>query len=174
MLVIGKTIGGGIPVGAYAMSHEVAHRIDDEMTWEDADVGGIGGTLAGNALSMAAVRATLSDVLTPAAFEQMIPLGERWATGAEEAIGRHEGPWHVTRLGCRAEYHFMPIPPRTGAEQWAHADSELERFLHLWAMNRGVLMTPFHNMALMSPVTTAADVDRHTEVFREALAALFA
>ena len=80
----------------------------------------------------------------------------------------------MTRLGARAEYHFMADPPRTGAEQWANADPELERFLHLWALNRGILMTPFHNMALMSPATTAADVDRHTEVFAEAVEALFA
>jgi glutamate-1-semialdehyde 2,1-aminomutase len=173
MLVIGKTIGGGIPVGAYGMTADVAARIEQAMTWEDADVGGIGGTLAGYALSMAAVRATLGEVLTDEAFDRMIPLGERWAAGAARAIADHRAPWHVTRLGCRAEYHFMPMPPRTGAEQWAHADSELERFLHLWAMNRGVLMTPFHNMALMSPSTTAADVDRHTEVFDQALAALF-
>jgi glutamate-1-semialdehyde aminotransferase len=79
----------------------------------------------------------------------------------------------VTRLGARAEYHFMPRPPRTGAEQWANGDSELERFLHLWAMNRGVLMTPFHNMALMSPATTEADVDAHTAVFADAVDALF-
>ena len=79
----------------------------------------------------------------------------------------------MTRLGARAEYHFMPDPPRTGAEQWAHADPELERFLHLWAMNRRVLMTPFHNMALMSPATTDADVDRHTEAFGAAVEALF-
>ena len=173
MLVIGKTIGGGIPVGAYGMTDEVAERIDHVMTWEDSDVGGIGGTLAGYALSMAAVRATLGEVLTAEAFERMIPLAERWADGASEAIHRHGAPWHVTRLGCRAEYHFMPDPPRTGAQQWAHADTELERFLHLWAMNRGVLMTPFHNMALMSPSTTEEDVDRHTAVFEESLAALF-
>ena len=72
----------------------------------------------------------------------------------------------MTRLGARAEYHFMADPPRTGAEQWANTDPELERFLHLWAMNRRVLMTPFHNMALMSPATTEADVDRHTDVVR--------
>jgi glutamate-1-semialdehyde aminotransferase len=173
MLVIGKTIGGGIPVGAYGMSAETGRRIESQMTWEDADVGGIGGTLAGNALSMAAVRATLAEVLTDEAFDRMIPLGERWAKGASEAIVRHAAPWHVTRLGCRAEYHFMPDLPRTGSEQWAHADSELERFLHLWAMNRGVLMTPFHNMALMSPATVEADVDRHTAVFDEVLTALF-
>ena len=173
MLVIGKTIGGGIPVGAYGMTNDIARRIEQVMTWEESDVGGIGGTLAGYALSMAAVRATLGEVLTTDAFDRMIPLGERWANGAAEAIERHGAPWHVTRLGCRAEYHFMPDPPRTGAEQWAHADSELERFLHLWAMNRGVLMTPFHNMALMSPSTTTHDVDRHTEVFDQALRALF-
>jgi glutamate-1-semialdehyde 2,1-aminomutase len=173
MLVIGKTIGGGIPVGAYGMTNDIARRIEQVMTWEESDVGGIGGTLAGYALSMAAVRATLGEVLTSDAFDRMIPLGERWANAAAEAIERHGAPWHVTRLGCRAEYHFMADPPRTGAEQWAHADSELERFLHLWAMNRGVLMTPFHNMALMSPSTTTDDVDRHTEVFDEALKALF-
>jgi glutamate-1-semialdehyde aminotransferase len=173
MLVIGKTIGGGIPVGAYGMTDDIARGIDQVMTWEDSDVGGIGGTLAGYALSMAGVRATLGEVLTAEAFDRMIPLGQRWADGASDAISRHAAPWHVTRLGCRAEYHFMPNPPRTGAEQWAYADPEVERFLHLWAMNRGVLMTPFHNMALMSPSTTAADVDRHTAVFDEALAALF-
>jgi glutamate-1-semialdehyde 2,1-aminomutase len=82
-------------------------------------------------------------------------------------------PWHVTRLGARAEYHFLPEPPRTGSELNDAMDPELERFLHLWAMNRGVLMTPFHNMALMSPATTEADVDLHTAVFGEAVEALF-
>ena len=103
----------------------------------------------------------------------MLPLGERWAAGAEAVIRSRGVPWHVTRLGARAEYHFMPNRPRTGAEQAAHGDFELERFLHLWAMNRGVLMTPFHNMALMSPATTAADVDLHSSVFGEAVDALF-
>ena len=173
MLVIGKTIGGGIPVAAYGMSTEVADRTRAAAPWVDADVGGIGGTLAGYALSMAAARAALGEVLTAAAFERMVPLAARWERGAQEAIGRHGAPWSVTRLGARAEYHFMPSPPRCGADQVAHADADLERLLHLWVMNRGVLMTPFHNMALMSPATTEADVDRHTVAFDEALAALF-
>jgi glutamate-1-semialdehyde 2,1-aminomutase len=173
MLTIGKTIGGGIPAGAYGFTTEVGERIRAGIEWEVADVGGIGGTLAGNALSMAAIRATLTEVLTDAAFEHMLPLGERWAVGVDGVIRGRKVPWHVTRLGARAEYHFMPELPRNGSEQAAHGDSGLERFLHLWAMNRGVLMTPFHNMALMSPSTTAADVDRHTEVFDEAVNALF-
>jgi glutamate-1-semialdehyde 2,1-aminomutase len=174
MLVIGKTIGGGIPVAAYGMTSEVADRTRAAVPWEDADVGGIGGTLAGYALSMAAARAALGEVLTAEAFERMIPLAARWENGVNTAIDRHGAPWSVTRLGARAEYHFMPEPPRDGADQIAHADAELERLLHLWVMNRGVLMTPFHNMALMSPVTTAADVDRHTDAFGAALEALFA
>ena len=174
MLVIGKTIGGGIPVAAYGMTEEVAERTRAAVPWEDSDVGGIGGTLAGYALSMAAARAALGEVLTTAAFDRMMPLAERWERGVNEAIARHGAPWSVTRLGARAEYHFMSDPPRNGADQAAHADPELERFLHLWVMNRGVLMTPFHNMALMSPVTTEADIDRHTEAFDAALAALFA
>jgi glutamate-1-semialdehyde 2,1-aminomutase len=174
MLVIGKTIGGGIPVAAYGMTAEVADRVRAAVPYEDADVGGIGGTLAGYALSMAAARAALGEVLTAAAFERMIPLAARWERGVNEAIERHGAPWSVTRLGARAEYHFMPEPPRDGADQVAHADAELERLLHLWVMNRGVLMTPFHNMALMSPATTEQDVDRHTEAFDTALEALFA
>ena len=173
MLVIGKTIGGGIPVAAYGMSAEVADRVRAAVPYEDSDVGGIGGTLAGYALSMAAARAALGEVLTEAAFARMIPLAERWERGANEAIQRHGAPWSVTRLGARAEYHFMPEPPRDGADQIAHADVDLERLLHLWVMNRGVLMTPFHNMALMSPATTEDDVDRHTEAFEAALAELF-
>jgi glutamate-1-semialdehyde aminotransferase len=173
VLVIGKTIGGGIPSAAYGFSPEVAVRIAGSIAVEDSDVGGIGGTLAGYALSLAATRATLAEVLTADAFGRMIPLAERWEAGVNGVLRAFDVPWHVTRLGARAEYHFLPEPPGTGAEQWAHGDVELERFLHLWAMNRRVLMTPFHNMALMSPSTAEADVDRHTPVFAEAVEALF-
>ena len=173
MVVIGKTIGGGIPSAAYGFSPELAERVRGSIAAEDSDVGGVGGTLAGYALSLAATRATLGEVLTADAFERMIPLAERWEAGVKEAIAAADVPWHVTRLGARAEYHFMPDPPRTGAEQWAHSDPDLDRFLHLWAMNRRILMTPFHNMALMSPATTAADVDRHSDVFAQAIGALF-
>jgi len=173
MLVIGKTIGGGIPAGTYGMTHAIAERVRAAMP-PRADVGGVGGTLAGYALSTAAIRATLGEVLTDEAFDRMIPLAERWEAGVNEVIARHRVPWHVTRLGARAEYHFMPTPARDGAEQAAHGDHPLERYLHLAAMNRGVLMTPFHNMALMSPATKASDVDRHTAAFDEAVAALVA
>ena len=173
MLTIGKTIGGGIPAGAYGFTEAVADRIHAGIEREDSDAGGIGGTLAGNALSLAAIRATLTEVLTAEAFGRMIPLAERFEAGVNGVLQANGVPWHVTRLGARAEYHFLPEPPRTGSEQAAAADPELERFLHLWAMNRGVLMTPFHNMALMSPATTEADVDRHTAVFGEAVEALF-
>jgi glutamate-1-semialdehyde aminotransferase len=173
MLVIGKTIGGGIPAGTYGMSDAIAGRVRAALP-ERADIGGIGGTLAGYALSLAAIRATLGEVLTDEAFGRMIPLAERWEAGVNDVIRSRGMPWHVTRLGARAEYHFMPTPPRDGAEQIAHVDPLLDKYLHLAVMNRGVLMTPFHNMALMSPATTAADVDRHTEVFDEAVAALVA
>ena len=173
LLVIGKSIGGGIPCGTYGFTQDVADRVSSAMSYEDADVGGIGGTLAGYALSMAAMRATLASVLTEGAFATMIPLAARWEAGANEVIRSRGVPWHVTRLGARAEYHFMPEPPLTGAEQAAHTDPELERFLHLYAMNRGILMTPFHNMALMSPATTGSDVDRHTEVFASAVDEVF-
>ena len=174
MLVIGKTIGGGIPVATYGMTAAIADRVRPSITVEESDVGGIGGTLAGYALGLAAARATLGEVLTDAAFERMLPLGERWATGVDDVLRRHGVPWHVTRLGARAEYHFLPSPPRSGRDLAAVADFELERYLHLFAMNRRQLMTPFHNMALMSPVTTPDDVDAHTAQFEEAVISLFA
>lgn len=169
VLVFGKPIGGGVPGAAYGFSEEVARRIAARQSLEDCDTGGIGGTLAGNALSLAAMRATLSKVLTSLAFERMILMAQRWTKGVEKAIAESNLPWHVTRLGCRAEYLFAPTPPKNGTEAHDAMDFELERFMHLYAMNRGILLTPFHNMALMSPVTTAEDVDRHSRVFREAV-----
>jgi glutamate-1-semialdehyde 2,1-aminomutase len=169
MLVFGKAIGAGIPGAAYGFSEEVADRIVAKQELENCDVGGIGGTLAGNALSLAAMRATLTKVLTKEAFDRMIPMAERWTTGVDKAIKDAELPWHVTRLGCRAEYLFSAEEPKNGTQAHDAMDFELERFMHLYAMNRGILLTPFHNMALMSPQTEAEDVDRHTKVFREAV-----
>ena len=169
MVTIGKPIGGGVPAAAYGFSRELADRLAGTIELEDVDVGGVGGTLAANALSLAAMRATLAEVLTDESFDGMIALAERWTAGVESAIAETALPWHVTRLGCRAEYLFAPERPRTGSEAHAAGDSALERYLHLYTLNRGILLTPFHNMALMSPATTAADVDLHTEVFREAV-----
>jgi glutamate-1-semialdehyde 2,1-aminomutase len=169
VLVFGKAIGGGIPGAAYGFSEEVAERIVVKQELENCDVGGIGGTLAGNALSLAAMRATLTKVLTKDAFDRMIPMAERWTAGVAKAIADAELPWHVTRLGCRAEYLFGAEAPRNGSQAHDAMDFELERFMHLYAMNRGILLTPFHNMALMSPQTETEDVDRHTAVFREAV-----
>ncbi len=174
MLVVGKAIGGGIPSGAYGFTAEIAARLATLTTLEDIDVGGIGGTLAGNALSLAAIHATLEQVLTPDAYSRMVPLAQRWTEGVERVLAAHAMPWHVTRLGTRAEYHFLPNAPRNGREAAAASDFELERYLHLAALNRGILLTPFHNMALMSPATTADDVDRHTAAFEETISQLVA
>jgi glutamate-1-semialdehyde 2,1-aminomutase len=114
------------------------------------------------------MRATLENVLTAKAYETMIPLAQRFNDGVAGAIKKQALPWNVIQLGARAEYHFTPNPPRNGGESAAAADFELERFLHLYALNRGVLLTPFHNMALMCPATTAADVDLHTRIFADA------
>ncbi len=169
LLTIGKAIAGGIPAAAYGFSQDVAERLEALLPRDErADVGGIGGTVAANVLSLAAMRATLSDVLTEAAFERMIDLGGRFERGVADAIERHGLSWHVTRLGCRVEYLFSSERPRTGSEAAATGDPELDRLIHLYALNRGILLTPFHNMALMSPATTEADVDAHTAVFDEA------
>ncbi|WP_448629704.1 aminotransferase class III-fold pyridoxal phosphate-dependent enzyme [Cellulomonas soli] len=172
VVVVGKTIGGGVPCAAFGLTLELADAVQRSIELEDIDVGGVGGTLAGNALSMAATRATLTEVLTPAAFAHMEDLAVRWTGGVQDALDATGLPWHVTRLGARAEYAFGGRAPRDGAEAAAADDFALQQYLHLQALTHGVLLTPFHNMALMSPATTQADVDRHSEAFAQATAAL--
>ncbi len=172
MFVIGKPIASGIPAAVFGMSKEVADRARVQTPLEDIDTNGIGGTLSGNALALAAMRVTLERVLTQENFDRMIPLAERFEQGVEEAIKEYELPWIVKRLGCRAEYWFRPEPPRNGGEAAAAVDFELDQYMHLFALNRGILMTPFHNMALISPYTTEEDIDRHTQIFREAVISL--
>jgi glutamate-1-semialdehyde 2,1-aminomutase len=172
MLTLGKPIAGGVPASIYGFTQVVAERIQARADLEHADTGGIGGTLAGNALSIAAMRATLDDVLTETAYVHMIDMAMAWTDGVQSVIDRYGLPWHVSRLGCRAEYWFRPTPMRNGGEAAAAIDVELDAYMHLAALNRGILLTPFHNMALMCPATARADVDRHTQVFADSLAAL--
>jgi glutamate-1-semialdehyde 2,1-aminomutase len=174
LFVIGKPIGSGIPTAVYGLSEEVADRARTQTPLEDIDTNGIGGTLSGNALSLAAMRVTLEKVLTPQNFARMIPLAQRFEQGVIDVITQQDLPWIVKRLGCRAEYWFRPTPPRNGGEAAAAVDFELDQYMHLFALNRGILMTPFHNMALISPYTPASDIDRHTLVFDEAVHTLVA
>lgn len=171
-LTIGKAIGGGIPSGSFGMTHEVAARIARLVRRDQIDTGGIGGTLAGNVLSLVAMRATLAEVLTPEAFAHMISLANSWADGVDAAIKEFGLGWHCNRLGARAEYAFLPRAPRTGAEAANAGDFPLEQYLHLRLLNDGFLLTPFHNMALMSPATSQEDVDAHTKAFRAMCAEL--
>jgi glutamate-1-semialdehyde 2,1-aminomutase len=167
MLTVGKPIGGGVPAAVYGMTEEIAERVRHHTSVDKADTGGIGGTLAGNALSLAAIRATLSEVLTQSAYDYTIPLATYFTQGVQAVIDEFALPWHVTQLGCRAEYWFIQNPPKNGGQAAAVVDDELDRYMHLASLNRGILMTPFHNMALISPQTTRADIDYHTEVFRD-------
>ena len=165
-LTIGKAIGGGIPTGTFGMTQEIAAKIKEFVQLDLIDTGGVGGTLAGNALSLAAMRATLTEVLTEKSYAKMIPLADRWADGVEDVVREFALSWHVNRLGARAEYTFTVRAPRTGREAADAGDFELEQYLHLYLLNEGFLLTPFHNMALISPDATEADIDAHTRAFR--------
>ena len=172
-VTIGKSIASGVPAAAYGMSQEFADQILADVPLETVDVGGVGGTLSGNALSLAATRATLSHVMTAEAFDRMIALGKQLEKDIASTLNENNLPWHVSRLGCRVEFWFRPIPPRNGGEAEAAHDAELARYLHLYALNRGILMTPFHNMALMSCATTAEDVKHYSDVLVDAVKDLF-
>ncbi|MFM7263162.1 MAG: aspartate aminotransferase family protein [Acidimicrobiales bacterium] len=169
--VIGKPIAGGVPAAVYGMTADVATRLEDLLAGDSVDVSGVGGTLAGNALAVAAIRATLASTLRDDDFARMLPLATMWTEGVRDGYSRHGLDWHVQQLGARAEYWFSP-PPRNGAEAVAASDHELDAYMHLFALNRGILLTPFHNMALFSPAHTAVDVELHTRVFAEAVGSL--
>jgi glutamate-1-semialdehyde 2,1-aminomutase len=169
IVTIGKAIAGGVPSGAFGISTELAERIMAEQDADLVDTGGVGGTLAGNALSLAATRATLEHVLTDEAFAGMTARATRFKEGVQRAIDAHHLPWSVAQIGARVEYRFASPPPRNGSESAAAHDQDLDDYLHVHLANRGVLITPFHLMALMSPATTDEDVDRHTELFGSAL-----
>lgn len=171
-LTIGKPLAGGVPAAVYGFTHQVADEFTARLNVDDADVGGIGGTLAGNALSIAAMKATLENVLTPEFYEKAFSLQEKFTAGVESVIAEFRLPWIVKRLGNRSEYWFRPTPPKNGGEAAAAIDHELDRYMHLYMLNRGILMTPFHNMALISPDTAEADVEYHTQTFREAVKTL--
>jgi glutamate-1-semialdehyde 2,1-aminomutase len=172
-MTLGKPLAGGVPAAVYGFTEEVAQAFSAKLVLDDSDVGGIGGTLAGNALSIAAMKATLENVLTEEFYSKAIALQEKFTAGVESVIKEFDLPWIVKQLGNRSEYWFRPTPPRNGGEAAAAVDHELDRFMHLFSLNRGILMTPFHNMALISSETTQADVDHHTKVFREAVQSLF-
>jgi len=167
IVTIGKPIGSGVPAAAYGISYRVADEILAEISADTTDESGLGGTLSGNALAVAAMRATLEHVITEENFQRMMPLAERFAEGVDVIIKSKELPWHVVRLGARVEYRFTPTQPKNGGEAESAKDPELDRLMHLYALNRGILLTPFHNMALISPYTTAEDVDLHARVFGE-------
>ena len=169
MITLGKPIAGGIPAAAFGLSQELYEETIDNMLAGTTGVNGLGGTLSGNALTLAAMRATLEKVITTKAYNHMIPLAQKFNKGVARAIHNHGLPWHSVQLGTRVEYRFRATPPRNGAEAIAAKDPLLNKYVHLYDMNRGILLTPFHNMALMSPSTSRKDVDLHTNVFRDSI-----
>lgn len=169
ILTVGKPLASGIPAAAYGFTEDFATKAQAVIQAPYADTGGIGGTLAANALSLAAMRATLEHVLTQEAYERMIPLAETFEKDVQTIMQRYSLPWHVTRVGCRVEYLFREQVAKNGSEAMAGQDADLDPFIHLYMMNRGILLTPFHNMALMSPETTLEQVKRHGEVLEEAV-----
>ena len=170
--VAGKAIAGGIPAGILGATEETAKRIWSKVPFvnprerQSAHLG-IGGTLAGNALTLATMRAVLEHVLIPENYERMIASALRLAEEARAIIARNRLPWHVTQTGARAEIMFCPAPPRNGAEVMATRRGDLETLLHAFYLNNGIVVTPFHTMFLMCPKTSADDVALHSAVFQK-------
>ncbi len=168
-LVLGKPVGGGVPCAVYGMSADLAARAVRAKQEAPPGHSGIGTTLTGNMLAMAAMRAALTEVMTDAAYTHMLGLAGQLAAGLRRTIAHHALPWCVTQVGARIEFQFTPTPPRNGTEADRILDGELEHIIHLGLLNRDVMITPFHNMMLISPQTQAADVEQLLAALNEVL-----
>ncbi|MQA23086.1 aspartate aminotransferase family protein [Rugamonas rivuli] len=164
-LVIGKPIGGGIPCAVYGFTEELARRV--EKAKHDAPPGhsGIGTTLSANMFAMAAIRANLEQVMTEQAYQHMFALAAQLAEGLRSVIARYKLPWCVTQIGARTEFQFTPTPPQNGTQAQSILDSDLEQIIHLYLLNRGLLITPFHNMLLVCPDTSDNDIKQLLAAF---------
>ncbi|MEI2703166.1 MAG: hypothetical protein V9E83_12300 [Baekduia sp.] len=159
-MTMGKALGAGVPIGAYGLSADLRDRVLADEEGDYFDWGGVGGTLAGSALSLAAARATLTEVLTDAAYERMAVACDRYVAGARAIFAAHGLDWYIVQLGSRAEFGFVPEPPADGSAAHAAIDELLDAVVHAALLNRGVMLTPFHNMALFGPATGEDDVER--------------
>ena len=164
-LVIGKPVGGGVPCAVYGFTEALARRVEHAKRAAPPGHSGVGTTLSANMFAMAAMRANLEQVMTDAAYQHMFALAATLEQGLRDVIARHRLPWCVTRVGARTEFQFAPTAPRNGGEAQKILDGELEQIIHLYLLNRGLLITPFHNMLLVCPDTTEGDVARLLSVF---------
>ena len=172
--VLGKPVAGGIPCAVFGCTAEVAERMERLVRAGEPGHTGMGTTLAGSVLAMAVMRVNLERVMTQAAYDHMLPLSKKLADGIATAIAKRNLPWHVSNVGARAEFVCAARPPRNGSEAALAMHGELEHAVHLFLLNRGVVITPFHNMTLVSPATTAADVERLIAVLGDCLDLLVA
>jgi len=172
LMVVGKSIGGGVPCAVYGFSADVADRMASLNAARPSGHSGIGTTLSANALAITAMDTMLSDVITPAAYDRMLRGAARLVGGLEQVIAASGLDWHVTQVGARVEFLTCPTPPRNGGEAKAAMHPELEAAIHLFLANRGILLAPFHNMMLVSPVTGDDQIDRLVGAFADCVRAL--
>ena len=172
LFVLGKPVAGGVPASVWGFSDEVANRLTAVREQTPPGHSGMGTTLSANALSLAAMRATLEQVMTVDAYAHMDALAARLATGLQLVITTYEVPWHVVRVGARVEFICAPGPLRNGTQAEAAHAPALEQAIHLALLNRGCLIAPFHNMMLVSPATQAAQVETLVQAFESVVASL--
>ena len=168
-IVVGKPIAGGLPAAAYGFSDELAARMQAVKDAAPAGHSGIGTTLSGNMMSMTAILATLTEVATPAAYTHMLELADELEDGLNATLQHHALRWCITRIGARLELQFCSTPPLNAREARISQTDELEQAIHLFLLNRGVLLTPFHNMMLVCPATSRTDIRKLLDVFDDCL-----
>ncbi len=172
LMVVGKSIGGGVPCAVYGFSTAVAERMAALNASRPPGHSGIGTTLSANALAITAMDAMLGEVITPAAYDRMLAGAARLVAGLEQEIAVAGLDWHVAQVGARVEFLTCPTPPRNGGEAKAAMQPALEAAIHIFLANRGILLAPFHNMMLVSPVTAGDQIDRLVGAFADGVCEL--
>lgn len=170
--VLGKPIAGGVPAAVYGWTVAVNDKIQAYLKDREPGYSGIGTTLSGNALQLACMRVVLETILTDEVYAAAMPLAEKLEAGLKTLIAHHGLAWQVVRVGLRAEIVTAPNLPRNGTEALIYAHSDVEHALHLYCLNRGVVITPFHNMMLVCPETRMSDVDTLLSVMDTGMAEL--
>jgi len=174
MFVVGKCVAGGMPTSVWGMTSDIAARYQTANAARPSGHSGMGTTLSANPMQFACLKATLSQVMTPANYKRMERGAARLQRGLSRVIKAHGAPWHCVRVGARVEFICHPKPLKNGAEAATAHHYEVEAAVHSALLARGCLIAPFHNMMLVSPVTTTAQIDRLIAAFDAVLSELFA
>jgi glutamate-1-semialdehyde 2,1-aminomutase len=173
-LVIGKSMAGGVPLAAYGMNERLAAEIDrpthpDYLSGAPIDQPALGGTMFANAVSMAACRASLAEVMTATAYERATSLAGKLADGLKAIIERNELEWSVCQLGTRVWRCYARQLPRNAAEVRNCDIPALRDLQRVYLVNRGIWDFGTWAGPIVGIPASESDIDSYLSAWNELL-----